>query len=231
VNRTIVHTEQNKQTLTDQGADPDTIDVLPHGTYETFADYDHSDVTEEPNTALYFGHIVPDGGIGTVLDAVPEIVEELPDFTLLIAGNGRIPPDHEWILDEYSEHIELRNEFIPNEEVGRYFRRAGVVAIPHRQQTGHSGRLTVAYSFGKPVVATDVGDFQRLVGDAGCGRVVPPEDGSRLAEEIVALLRDDETRAEMAANADEMAARFAWDNVAAEHIEVYQRAISEHDPD
>jgi len=39
--KTIVHTEQNKETLIQRGHDREAISVIPHGTYESFAEYDH----------------------------------------------------------------------------------------------------------------------------------------------------------------------------------------------
>lgn len=79
VDQIIVHTEQNRQTLIDRGESPQSVQVIPHGTYESFAEYDHSNVIEDPRRVLFFRNIVADKGIGTVSDALPLIVDRIPD--------------------------------------------------------------------------------------------------------------------------------------------------------
>lgn len=109
-----------------------------------------------------------------------------------------------------------------------YFSRASVVVIPNRSQEGHSGSLTVAYSFGKPVITTNVVEFPQLVKEAGCGLIVPPDDPEALADAVINLLQDKKLRKKMSKNALKMAEELSWDNIAKRHIKVYEDAIREH---
>jgi glycosyltransferase involved in cell wall biosynthesis len=60
---------------------------------------------------------------------------------------------------------------------------------------GFSNAVTEAMAAGLPVVATDVGDARRIVGDAGI--IVPPRDPRALADAIRALIADPERRLEL----------------------------------
>jgi len=157
-------------------------------------------------------------GIGTILEAVPDIVEQLPEFRLLIAGKGEILSEYHNLPDEYSRNIELTNKFVPNEDVGWFFQRSALVVVPHHR---HSGTLTIAYSFGKPVIATDIGDFEKLVEKSGAGRVVPPEDPEVLAEAIVERLSDDALRSRMGEASEKMATELSWETIGNKNLEVY----------
>lgn len=221
----IVHTETNRDTLVYNGIDRANISVVPHGIYEIFTRYDHSDVSADSNTVLCFGQIVPTKAVEIVVRAIPHVAEHVEDVTCIIAGAGDLPPECRPVFEAYPDSFEIHNRFVPNEDVGRYFRRASVVILPHRRQNGHSGVLTIAYSYGKPVIASDVGDFPRLVAERGCGAVVAMDDPRTLADEIVTVLRDDERRAEMERNANAMRERFSWDVVAREHVDIYREVL------
>ena len=53
----------------------------------------------------------------------------------------------------------LRIQFIPDEEMELYFKAADVLVLPYKE-IFQSGVLFLAYSFGLPVIATDVGSFR-----------------------------------------------------------------------
>ena len=227
VSKYIVHTQLHRDALVKQGINIQKVVIIPHGVYNFFRELYKEEGKEEKNTILFFGNIVPVKGLDILIDAIPIIAKEIPDVKLIIAGDGVIPKKNWQIIEKYKSNFEIHNYFIPNEEVGKFFSRACIVVIPNRRQEGHSGSLTVAYSFGKPVVTTNVGEFPILVRDAGCGLVVPPENPNALAEAIIQLLKDDKLRKKMSKNALKMAEKLSWDNIAKMHIKVYEEVLDE----
>ena len=225
INKAIVHTKRNKEALIEKGMNPEKIAIIPHGAYDFFRNYGCK-ATEEKNSILFFGNIVTSKALDILIDAMPLMIKEIPEIKLMIAGDGVIPKRSWKIIDKYKSNFEIHNYFIPNERVGEFFSRASLVVIPNREQEGHSGSLTVAYSFGKPVVTTNVGEFPILVRDAGCGLVVPPEDPKALAEAIIKLLKDEELRKEMGKNALKKAEELSWDNIAKMHMKVYEEVLA-----
>jgi glycosyltransferase involved in cell wall biosynthesis len=101
------------------------------------------------------------------------------------------------------------------------FDSARVVATPYIRAT-QSGVAHLAYTFGRPVVASAVGDLPDVIQDDVTGLLVAPEDVEGLAVAIVKLLRDPALAARLGA-AGERSVDDAW-AVAAERV---SHALSE----
>lgn len=230
---TIVHSDQQRTAFARRRRRSDGIAVIPHGVYDFFTEHDYRQHPERAQTLLFFGNIFPGKGLDVLAEAVRTVSQEIPDVTLLIAGDGRISAETKRIIEEKDDCFEVHNYFVPNETVGEFFSRAALVVLPYRKAhddgtKGHSGALSTAYAFGKPVVTTSIGDFPKQVDETGTGLVVPPEDPVALADAIIELLEDDEQRAEMANNSTRQAERLSWENIAKRHMGVYEQAIEEY---
>jgi len=225
----VVHSDRQREDLAEQERNFDAVEVIPHGVYSFFTEFDHPEPPEEENHALFFGSLIPPKGVEVLLQAVPLVVEELPDFHLTIAGDGELSGTSEQIVADYGEHVTVRNDFVPNEEVGELFERAQLVVLPYRDgwQTGHSGTLSTAFAYEKPVITSAVGDFPELVDDSGGGRTVEPEDPPALADAIVDVLGNRELRESMSEASGAVADRLSWENVGQQHVELYERLLDE----
>jgi glycosyltransferase involved in cell wall biosynthesis len=73
--------------------------------------------------------------------------------------------------------------FIPDDQVERYFKAADLVVLPYTA-IFQSGVPFLAFSFGAPVVATDVGSLRDDIRDGVTGYICPPRDPSALASAI-----------------------------------------------
>jgi len=223
----ITHSEEQETALQQQDRNIESTEVIPHGVYSFFKDFDYDTPPEENNHVLFFGSLIPPKGVEFLVRAVPQVVDELPDFQLTIAGDGTLSENCQEIADEYSDHVTLRDDFIPNDEVGTLFERTQLVALPYREgwQTGHSGTLSTAFAFGKPVVTSAIGDFPELVEDSGAGRTVEPENPDALATAMVDILTDEDRRESMATASAELGERLSWENIGEQHIDLYYRLL------
>lgn len=232
--RIVVHSDQQRVAFARRLQNGTGIEVIPHGVYEFFSEYDYRRHPEEAQTLLFFGNIFPGKGLDVLAEAVGLVRQKIPDVKLVIAGDGRLSKRTEQIIDAADEdRFEVHNYFVPNETVGEFFSRAALVVLPYRAEQGdgtkgHSGALSTAHSFDKPVVATRTGDFPAQVGETGSGLIVPPENPPALAEAIVSLLENDARRTEMAENSCKQAEHLSWESIAERHIEVYEDAIEAH---
>ncbi|ELZ98024.1 lipopolysaccharide transferase family protein [Haloferax mucosum ATCC BAA-1512] len=226
--RVVVHTKRQREVLLNRGYDEETVRVIPHGAYSVFGNSDDVRGDPDPNTLLFFGNIVPPKGLPTLVEAIPKVARDIPEVTLIIAGDGKISKRSRRIIDRHEANFEVHNEFVPNDRVKTLFSRATLVALPYRSQQGtkgHSGVLATAFSFGKPVVASSASEFPELVADSGAGVVVPPADPDRLATAITSVLSDDDARATMARHSRAMADRLSWDAVAEQYLDVYETIV------
>ena len=230
VNKIIVHTQEAKNILIRSGVNPEKIEVIPHGVYTLFKKYKQNNEKEaEENCILLFGQIGRNKGVDILLKAVPIVLNEINDAKFIIAGEGNIL---EHLKNENSIRkyrcIEIYNRFIPNDFVSYLFCRAKVVVLPYKgvgRGINQSGVLTIALSFGKPVIATYVATTPEII--RGCGIVIPPNNPKALAEAIITILKDERLRKKMSRNALKMAEKLSWDNIAKMHIKVYEEVLNE----
>ncbi len=140
---------------------------------------------------LYFGFVRPYKGIDVLLKAMHLLKER--DIYLTIAGEW-------WINDRPSKHfienkkltrkVEVINRYLTGEEVSEHFCRADVIILPYRNASG-SGVIPLAYHYGKPVIATNVGGLPEFVQDGISGRLIPSEDPLALAAAIEEFFEQD----------------------------------------
>ena len=141
---------------------------------------------EEAPVVLFFGFVRRYKGLHVLLDAMPEVLGRRPDVRLVVAGefyDDEAPYRAQVHRHGLGEHVLFRPDYIPQDEVARYFSAADVVAQPYLSAT-QSGIAAIAFHFGRPLVVTDVGGLAEVVPHERAGLVVPPDDPSALAAAI-----------------------------------------------
>lgn len=141
-------------------------------------------------TLLFFGQIAPYKGVEYLIAAMSDLAKEDKYLRLVIAG--RIKPGYAsyWnvIRDEISraglekciiQHV----RFIPETEVEVYFKAADVAVIPY-VEIFQSGVPFLSYSFGLPVIATDVGSLRDDIIEGETGFLCRPKNPAELARVI-----------------------------------------------
>ncbi len=194
----FVHTERMKQELVSEfGVAADNVTVVSFGINETIPTTALTaeqarrtlglQVTER--VALFFGQIAPYKGLEYLIDAMARL--DGPQTLKLIVA-GKVKSGHWDYWDAIRRTIakpELRDRviavigFIPDEDVERYFKSADVVVIPYTE-IFQSGVPFLAFSFGLPVIATDVGSLREDVIDGQTGFTCAPRDAAALATTI-----------------------------------------------
>jgi glycosyltransferase involved in cell wall biosynthesis len=136
---------------------------------------------------LFFGRISPYKGLEYLLSAF----EQLPtsEYRLLIVGSVQSFPAY-WsdvqrqiAASKLAPRILQRIEFIPDEDTELYFKAADVLVLPYTE-VFQSGVLVLAYSFGLPVLAADVGSLADEIITGTTGYVFRARDSTHLAETI-----------------------------------------------
>ena len=126
---------------------------------------------------LFFGYVRKYKGLDVLIEAFPSILAENPYARLLIVGEFYDDPKPymEQINKlKIEDKVRVINQFVPNEEVARYYQVSDVVILPYRSAT-QSGILNIAYGFYKPVIVTDVGGLAEFVEEGRTGFVVDPD--------------------------------------------------------
>jgi glycosyltransferase involved in cell wall biosynthesis len=142
---------------------------------------------ENSKVLLFFGYIRKYKGLDLLLDALAELIKKDDSYKLLVAGE--FYDEEKYYKDKVSSlqidsHVKLLNQFIPNEEVAKYFEPADLVVLPYRSAT-QSGILNLAYGFLKPVLVTNVGGLAEFVEEGKTGFIIKPDSQKDLIEGIV----------------------------------------------
>ncbi|WP_353475862.1 glycosyltransferase family 4 protein (plasmid) [Salipiger sp. H15] len=169
------------------------LHVLPHPSILRYADLARElglTRAEEPPgfRVLCFGRLYAYKGLADLVRAEALLAGALPGLAITIAGRGDDPAELEPLMGDPAAY-DIRHRFIPDAEVAELFTDADLVVLPYTEAS-QSGVLHVAAAFGRPVVATDVGELRSTVEANGLGVIVPPSDPARLAGAILELAED-----------------------------------------
>ena len=128
----------------------------------------------ENKILLFFGYVRKYKGLDLLIEAIPDIIKEIPEVRLLIVGEFYDDPSTylERIKElGVSDYVKLVNKFIPNEEVGKYYQASDLNVLPYRSAT-QSGILNVSYGFLKPVLVTNIEGLSEFVKDGKTGIII-----------------------------------------------------------
>ncbi len=192
------------------------VHVIPHGQEsEARDDTPVPPVAGTDPVVLFFGVWSKYKGIEVLLDAFARVRAEFPDARMTLAGAPGADIDVAGVLDRAREigNVDARPGYVPVEDVAALLGSARVVVTPYIRAT-QSGVAHLAYTFGRPVIATAIGDLPEVIKNEVTGLLVEPEDADGLAVAILRLLRDPTLAAALGA-AGEESVRGAWSTAAA----------------
>jgi len=169
-------------------------------------------LTKTDKVLLFFGFIREYKGLKHLIQAMPDIVRQLPESKLLIVGDY-FEDNKEEYIDLISqcgveEHVRIYDGYVPDSEVALYFAACDVVILPYESAT-QSGIVQIAYGFNKPVIATRVGGLPDVVTDGKTGYLVPPGNSTAIADAVVRFFNDCKA-GEFKENIEAEAHRFSW---------------------
>ena len=235
----FVHTQKMKSELfEDFGVKEENVTVIPFGINNAVPQTDLTTalakqalgIPSGEKVILFFGRMRPYKGLEHLLGAYERLSKQRSDYRLIVAGEPK--KGSEEYIDEIrriiqridkDERIVCKLQFIPDEDTELYFKAADVLALPYKE-IFQSGVMFLAYSFGLPVVAANVGSFSEEIIEGRTGFLCNPNDVDDLAGAIERyfasdLYRDlDDRRSQIRDYANE---HHSWDVVAERTLKVY----------
>jgi len=187
-------------------------------------------VPRSAHEILFVGRLVEKKGLRYLIDAMPQVLAQVPGAFLTIAGFG---PEG-GALKQQVRDLGLQTQVhflgaVPQAELPALYRRAALVVAPFVQaesgdQEGLPVALMEAVACGCPVVAGDVAGIEDLLGRMKSEICVDARDVNLLASRICDQLADPSMALSRARVVLEVAAqRVDWDRIAA----TYARLIAE----
>lgn len=175
----------------------------------------------------YVGRLVPEKGVGLLLDAVAELEG---DWRLTILGTGS---ERERLMARVHElRIAGRVHFrepLRSVEMPRFYRQLDVLVLPSRSRPNwieQFGRVLIeAMACGVPVVGSDCGEIPHVIGPAGL--VFPEGDSAALRARLDRLQKDAALRADLARRGRaRVIERYTQRRVADQTVAVYRETLA-----
>ncbi|MGP3975162.1 glycosyltransferase family 4 protein [Streptomyces sp. 8N114] len=178
-------------------------------------------LTERP-VVVCVSRLVRRKGQDTLIEAMPRVLEAVPDAVLLIVGGGPYRADLEKLAASRGLTDAVRfTGPVSWEELPAHFGAGDVFAMPCRTRRGGLDveGLGIVYleasATGLPVVAGDSGGAPDAVLNGETGWVVPGGNPGETADRLTELLRDPELRTRMGTRGREwVEERWRWDLIA-----------------
>jgi glycosyltransferase involved in cell wall biosynthesis len=202
----FVHTQKMKEELCRQfPVAEDAVTVIPFPINNASPDTNLTSaeakrrlgLKDNEKVILFFGRVRPYKGTEYLLEAFRILANKQANYRLIIAGEP-IKGCEEYreeiqsvVKRDYDqEQVMLRMQFIPDFDVEVYFKAADVLVLPYKE-IFQSGVLFLAYAFGLPVVATDVGSFREEIVEGDTGFLCQAGDPADMARAIETYFSSD----------------------------------------
>jgi len=177
------------------------------------------------------GRLVDKKGFSYLLEAMPGILDRVPEARIVIGGGGELAGS----LARRAEELEVADRVVftgglSHPEVLELVAAADVFVMPSvRDPRGNVDGLPIvvleAMAAGRPVVASAIAGMPLAIADGASGRLVPEKDPTAIATAVADLLTDPTTAQAMGERARRrVETELNWDAVASIHDELYAAA-------
>jgi len=186
---------------------------------------------------LTFGLLSPNKGIESMLEALPDVVNQYPDLVYLILGatHPEVKKRHgeayrQYLKNKVSElgledNVIFHNKFVEKEELCNYILASDIYASPYlsREQIV-SGALTYAIGMGKAIVSTPYWYAQEMLAD-NRGLLVDFGDADGFKKSLLHLIENPEECDDMRKKAYDFGRKMTWENVGREYNAIFSNAL------
>jgi len=146
--------------------------------------------SKEEEDILFLGRISQEKGLYTLIKAM----EGLPEFNLVIAGDGDLRPDLErHVCDRRMRNVRFTG-WVEGSKKDQILEAAGLIVLPSECHELFGLALAEGMCRRKPVIATRVGGIPDVLGEGKYGVLVNPGDAMALREAIQSLMADPSKR-------------------------------------
>lgn len=236
----IVHNNRvKKEIINNYRISGEKIVTIPHGINPLGLTNDVSskearnklNISTDKKVILFFGNIAANKGLEILLDCFNDLIETDDRYFLIIAGAPRIKQDTyiasivERINKVKKEYILSNLTFIPDGDVKYYFMSADCLVLPYKF-VYQSGVTYLAYSFGLPVIATDVGNFREEIVEGETGFISRSNNKESFKLAIEEYFNSNlykniiQTRISIKEYA---VSNYSWDKIADTHLSAYNK--------
>jgi glycosyltransferase involved in cell wall biosynthesis len=221
----------------------DKINVAGHGLFDEIpmASISQQDARQRlglhPSikVVLLFGRIRPYKGYELALQALTYLSDATKPVMYLVAGEAIRSHNQAYLAQlkaevraqQLGEVVRFDDFHIPTAELECYFQAADVALLPYTEGDFQSGVLFLAYRFGLPVIASNVGSFPDDVVSGVQGYLFEAGDPRALAASLDRFFQCLYPRSDLRQSIRIYTQqRYSWEQAAAVTYELYQKYLT-----
>lgn len=170
---------------------------------------------------LFFGFIRDYKGLDLLLEALADVRLREKPVKLIVAGEYYGNQErYEALIKQLhlDDKLVLRTDYIPADEINKYFCAADLVVQPYKSAT-QSGVTQIGYHFDKPMLVTNVGGLAEIIADKRSGYVVSPTSMA-IADAIVDFYEENR-EPEFVIETSKLKNDFSWATLTGKILEIY----------
>ncbi len=179
---------------------------------------------------LAVGRLASKKGFNFLIDAMPQIIENIPTARLVIIGFGPQKDSLEKQIQELglTSYVSLIGGK-KGKELRDWFATADIfigpsIITPDGDTEGQGVVFLEAMASGTPVIASDVGGVKDAVRDGYSGLLVPEKNSQTIATTTVELIKNKPLRDQLVQNALKMVhSDYSWENSSKSMSELYHQ--------
>lgn len=207
---------------------PDSIKatVINNGVSSNgFVSYDARLIDNKKITIGTVGRLSIEKGQRYLIEAFAVIAREYPKACLLIVGSGELLSQLQGLSRRLGFESQVRFEGFRS-DVERFYRQMDIYVLPSLLEHFPLSVLE-AMSFGKPIIATNVGGVPEIVKDGETGILINSGSAEQIAKALNALIIDKEMCNRLGAQAQKLVKeQYSIEKMAEAYIKVYRDVLS-----
>lgn len=174
----------------------------------------------ERKVILAVGELLPNKNQRMAISAMKDVVANIPEALLIIAGNGPLKNQLEEQINAngLNDHVKLIGYCTTLEK----YQKVASLLVACSYREGLPLNLVEAMLAKNPVVASHNRGHDELVEDGVTGFLVEPDDVGAMSSKILYLLQNEEVCSKFGRSARKFALDYSYDNIKNELAEVYE---------
>lgn len=172
---------------------------------------------------MYLGRPTPHKNLGRLIEAHQKLREAHPDLLLVLAGKKDANYQlHEKTVQEKGYEGVIFTDYIPDDQFRWLLEHCRAYCFPSLSE-GFGLPGLEAMLHGAPVVASNATCIPEVLGDAAV--YFNPLDVDDIAAKIASVISNEARRSKMIAAGKRQAAKYSWERMARQTLEVYNQTL------
>ncbi len=178
-----------------------------------------------PNTIGFIGRFDESRkGLSVLLDAIPEIVAQVPNLRVLVAGPGEAQDFQKQVPIQLRERITFLGR-ISELEKAQFFKSISLYIAPNTGGESFGIILAEAMASRTPIIASDLPAFDSLLDHGKSGQIFTTGNSNALTLAVLKLLGDETARKNITDAGYEKSKFYDWNSVGEQILSVYEMAL------